>query len=200
MTAQPDTEELVERAAEGDVRARQQLLGRHRERLLRMVAVRIDPRLSARVDPSDVVQEALAEAAKKLDDYLRERPLPFYPWLRQLAWDRLVKLHRRHIRSKKRSITREELLSEDSVQKLAKRVLGGNSHASEGLVQEELRERVKEALALLDTADRELLVMRNLEQLSVAEIAAVLGITEGAVKVRHLRALRRLRGLLEKSD
>ena len=58
---------------------------RYRDRLRRLVAVRLDPRLAARADASDVVQEALADAARKLDGYLRDRPIPFYPWLRQLA-------------------------------------------------------------------------------------------------------------------
>src|SRR6516165_5011523 len=98
--ADADTDELLERAGSGDTTAREQLLIRHRARLRRMVAVRLDRRLAARVDPSDVVQETLAEAARNLADYLRERPIPFYPWLRRLAWERLVKLHRRHIRTR----------------------------------------------------------------------------------------------------
>src|ERR1700757_2715447 len=85
-----------------------ELLDRHRDRLRRMVAVRLDPRLAAGVDPSDVVQEALAKADAKLDRYLRERPLPFYPWLRQLAQERLIDLHRRHVQARRRSVTREE--------------------------------------------------------------------------------------------
>src|SRR5947209_12664922 len=107
MTA-VDTDFLLNRAAAGDLGARDQLLGRHRDRLKRMVAVRADPRLAARVDPSDVVQEALADAARKLDGYLRDRPLPFYPWLRRLAWERIVLLHRRHVRAQRRSVTGEE--------------------------------------------------------------------------------------------
>ena len=87
MTAGPDTDQLLDRAAQGDDRARQQLLARHRRQLRRMVATHLDRRLAARVDASDVVQEALADAARKLDGYLRERPLPFYPWLRRLAWE-----------------------------------------------------------------------------------------------------------------
>src|SRR5437763_14614661 len=96
-THPPDTEELLRRAGDGDAAARQQLLARHRDRLRRMVAVRLDQRLAARVDPSDVVQEALIEADRKLDDYLEQRPVPFYPWLRRLAWEQLVKLHERHV-------------------------------------------------------------------------------------------------------
>src|SRR5437764_15071581 len=108
MTARdPDSEELLEQASQGDQSARQQLLARHRGRLLHMVAVRMDPRLRGRFDPSDVVQEALASAAQKLSDYLRRRPLPFYPWLRQLACEQLIELHRRHIQAQRRSVSRE---------------------------------------------------------------------------------------------
>src|SRR5947209_8300829 len=98
-TANPDTEQLLEQARQGDDRARQQLLARHRARLRRMVAVHLDRSLAPRVDPSDVVQEALTEAARDLDAYLRERPLPFYPWLRRLAWERLVKVRRHHLQA-----------------------------------------------------------------------------------------------------
>src|SRR5438093_9616573 len=105
--APADTEQLLERAAGGDAVARDQLLQRHRDRLKRMVAVRADPRLAARVDPSDVVQETLAEAAARLDAYLRTRPLPFYPWLRQIAQQRLIDLHRRHVQAGRRSVMRE---------------------------------------------------------------------------------------------
>jgi RNA polymerase sigma-70 factor (ECF subfamily) len=199
--SQPDTEELIELTARGDAAAREQLLARHRNRLVKMVAVRLDRGLAARLDPSDVVQEALAEAAQHLDEFLRTRPLPYYAWLRQFAWERLVKLHRHHIRSKKRSVTREEAwsmpLPEDSVLRLARLVASGSSASpSQALIRNELRERLRAALDHLAPHDREILVMRNLEQLPIAEIAEVLDLTEGAVKVRHLRALRRLRAVL----
>src|SRR5437763_122071 len=105
---EPDTGELLDRSARGDPSAPGQLLERHRGRLRRMVAVRLDRRLAARADPSDVVQEALAEAARRLPEYLSGRPLPFYPWLRQLAWDRLRELGRHHRRAGRRSVEREE--------------------------------------------------------------------------------------------
>ncbi|GAC1473848.1 MAG: hypothetical protein NVSMB9_23170 [Isosphaeraceae bacterium] len=87
-TDETGTDVLLRRAALGDGQARQALLERHRGRLRRMVALRIDRRLNARIDPSDVVQEALAEAGQRLDGYLARPPLPFYPWLRQFAWER----------------------------------------------------------------------------------------------------------------
>jgi RNA polymerase sigma-70 factor (ECF subfamily) len=199
--ADPDTDELLRRAAAGDAQAVQGLLDRHRERLLRMVAVRLDPRLAARCDASDVVQDALLEAVRRLPGYLRERPLPFYPWLRQLAWDRLVEVHRRHVRAGRRSINREELASrlpDRSADQLAERLLDSATGPGQALLRDELRARVREALARLEPKDREVLVLRHLEQLRVAEIAAVLGISEGAVKMRRLRAVQQLRQLLNR--
>jgi RNA polymerase sigma-70 factor (ECF subfamily) len=190
---------LVRRAADGEGEARQQLLTRHRGRLRQMVALRMDRRLSARVDPSDVVQETLAEAAQNLSDYLRKQPLPFYPWLRRIAWDHLVELHRRHVGARRRSVTREESLplSDESALELAGRLFARGSSPSERLLRSELRSRVQAALARLSVTDREVLVLRHLEQLSTRETAAVLGVSEGAVKVRHLRALQRLRPFVE---
>ena len=195
---EPDTEELIEQASRGDSPARQQLLARHRDTLKQMVRVRMDRRLAARVDPSDVVQEALAEAAQKLYGYLRDRPVPFYPWLRRLAWEHLVRLHQRHLYATKRSVLREEVpaLPGESAMELARRMLGSTSSPSRHLLRKELRRRVQDALDQLSERDREVLVLRYLEGLSVQETAAVLATTEGAVKVRHLRALERLRGLL----
>src|SRR5580704_8453320 len=100
---EPDTEELLALAGRGDQGAAEQLLVRHRRRLRQMIAIRLDRRVAARVDPSDVVQEALLEASRKLPEYLRVRPVPFYPWLRRIAWEHLVKAHERHLSARKRS-------------------------------------------------------------------------------------------------
>jgi RNA polymerase sigma-70 factor (ECF subfamily) len=195
------TDWLVEQASRGDPDARASLMERHRSRLKQMVSLRIDPRLAARVDPSDVVQEALAAAYPRLDGYLRDRPLPFYPWLRQFAWDCLLQLHRRHVAAHRRSVSREEAwqpgLSSESVLRLSQRLLAPGRNPSSELIRKELRGRLQVALAKLSPGDREVLVMRNLEQMSAAEIAAILGVREGTVRVRHLRALERLRSLLD---
>jgi RNA polymerase sigma-70 factor (ECF subfamily) len=201
---EPDTEELLRRAAGGDLSARGALWQRHRPRLRRMVALRLDPRLAARVDPSDVVQETLAQADRRLDDYLRERPLPFYPWLRQLAGDRLADAHRRHVRAARRSVTREQgvlpPLADASALELAEgllfQVAAATAGPSEAARRHELRDRVRAALAALPERDREVLVLRHLEQLTAREVAAVLGLTEAGVKSRALRAMQRLRALL----
>jgi RNA polymerase sigma-70 factor (ECF subfamily) len=191
----PETEVLLARARQGDQSAVEGLLAGHRGRLRQMVAVRMDPQLSARVDPSDVVQEALVAASQRLSEYLRNPPLPFYPWLRQIAWDRLVDLHRRHIRAGSRTVTREEPLgmSDTSAMQLADRLLTGSTSLLKRLLRKELLARVQLALAELAPDDREILVLRHLEQSTTAECAAILGISETAAKQRHLRAVRRLR-------
>ena len=163
-------------------------------------AVRLDPRLAPRVDPSDVVQEALVEAARKLPQYAAHRPLPFYPWLRQIAWERLVHVHTRHVTTQKRSVTRERRgdwgLSDQSAAQLADRLVAGGSSPSERLLRREMHERVHAALDQLPTRDREVLVLWYLEHLSTGEIAAVIGLTQAGVKSRHRRALERLLGVL----
>ena len=195
-----DTDNLLRRAAQGNGTARERLLEHYRDRLRQMIALRLDRRVAARVDPSDVLQEALADAARKLPEYLRRRPLPFYPWLRQLACERLIMLHRRHIRAQKRSVTREEdvvlPLNDESALQLADRLQAAGANPLSHLLRDELRLRVQAALDHLGPRDREVLVLRHLEQLSTREIAAVLRINEGAVKTRHLRALQRFRCLL----
>jgi RNA polymerase sigma-70 factor (ECF subfamily) len=195
----PDTEKLLGLVAAGDEAARGQLLQLHRDRLRRMIAVRADPRLTARVDPSDVVQETLAAAADRLDAYLRNRPLAFYPWLRQLAQDRLGALYRRHVQARRRSVTREKGhlgLPDESAMALADRLVARQSSPSAHIQREEQRARVQRALAALPDMDREILVLRLLEELPVNEIGDVLGMTPGAVRTRQARALVRLRGLL----
>jgi RNA polymerase sigma-70 factor (ECF subfamily) len=196
-----DTDDLLRRAERGDKRAIERLFVKHLGRLRKMIAVRMDRRLAARVDPSDVVQEALAEAVRKMPAYLRNRRVAFYPWLRQIAWERLVRLHGQHIHAGRRSVRREQPLegelSEESAVDLAGRLAASGTSPSRRMVRDEVRRRVREGLDQLAARDREVLVLRYMEQLSTAEIAAVLGITEGAVKTRHFRAIERLHRLLD---
>src|SRR5439155_9256995 len=143
----PDTAQLIEQATRGDGQARHDLLVRHQSRLRQMVAVRMDRQLAARVDPSDVVQDALAEAQRTMDDYLRRRPLPFYPWLRRLAWERLVQVHRQHVEAGKRSLLRERGgdpgLPDRSAHLLADRLIAGGTSPSRYVLRQEMRERVR---------------------------------------------------------
>jgi len=196
-------DELLERARRGDSAARNHLLELYRQRLRQMIDLRLDRRLRARVDPSDVVQEALAEAFQHLDTYLEEQPVPFYPWLRQFAFNRLLDLHRRHLLAQKRSAKREVPVLDlpgGSVAGLTDRFVASISSPSHRAVREEERGQVQAALLALGERDREILVLRYMEMLSTAETASVLGISEGAVKVRLFRALERIRALLPLSE
>ena len=191
----PELETLLHEAAHGNREAVEHILGRYRGRLREMVALRLDRRLLGRFDPSDVVQDTLMDASRKLPDYLKRRPLPLYPWLRQLALERLIDLHRQHVKTKKRSVSREEPLDAlpgESAALLAQRVAASGTNPSARIIQQELRLRVQAALEELAPRDRELLVMLYLEQLSIREAAQSLEITEKAVVMRHLRALDRL--------
>jgi RNA polymerase sigma-70 factor, ECF subfamily len=200
--SQSETCELVQRAACGDDAAIEQLLQTHRGRLQQMVRQRMDPRLRARVDSSDVIQETLTEASQRLPQYLENQPIPFYPWLRRIAWQQLVKLHKQHLDAQKRSVRREQRpawnLSDHSSMQLAHVISRGLSTPSAALSRKEICQRVRAALEQLSETDREVLLQRYVEQLSIKEIAAVLEATEEAIYKRHARALENVHSLLER--
>jgi RNA polymerase sigma-70 factor (ECF subfamily) len=162
-----------------------------------MIGARINRRVVARVDPSDVVQETLLIAHRRLPEYLKDAAVPFEIWLRQLAREQLILVNRRHLGAGKRSVTREAmpelLLSDDSVTMLVDRLFTSDPGPHARVVKAELRARVQAALAELSETDRELLILRYVEQLPNAEIMTILGLSESALKMRHLRALERLR-------
>jgi RNA polymerase sigma-70 factor (ECF subfamily) len=199
-----DTQELLSRAERGERPAVARLLAMHRQRLRKMVAIRLDPRLVARADPSDIVQETLIVAHEKLPAYLRDRPIPFYPWLRQIALEQIIRYSRRHVKARARSVLREEQpephLSEASAELLAGRLLSSGSRPEMRLERKENQAQVKAALAQLPADYREVLLLRFLEELSLEEVAAVLGTTEGAIRGKQLRALQRLQSLLKERD
>jgi RNA polymerase sigma-70 factor (ECF subfamily) len=194
--AQPEAEEvrqLLERARTGDRQAVDELFARHRPLLHELVRLRMDPRLRPRVDPSDVIQEAQLEAARRLDSYLERPALPFRLWLRQITCDRLIMLRRRHADAERRALDREIPLPEGSSLALAHELWASGSSPSQRLSRREVIRRVGQALTKLPDADRELLMMRNFEGLSYADISHVLGIDSAAARKRYGRALLRLR-------
>jgi RNA polymerase sigma-70 factor, ECF subfamily len=196
-----ETDKLLEQAAQGDQRGLGTLLGRHRDRLQRMVSLRMDRRLRGRIDPSDVIQEAYLEASVRLAEYLRDPSMPFFLWLRFLAAQKLVTLHRHHLGVQMRAADQEVALCrgpfpEASSAALAGQLLGHDTRPSEAAVRAELKIRVQDGLNSMDPLDREVLALRHFEQLSRAEIAQVLGVSEGAAGKRYIRALERLKQIL----
>jgi RNA polymerase sigma-70 factor (ECF subfamily) len=197
-----DTGHLVERLRGGDRQALTDLFQRHRDRLRRMVELRMDARLQGRVDASDVLQDAFLDAAAHLDWYLEGSELPPYLWLRLVVSQRLANCHRRHFGAKMRDLAQEVSLYHDPLPQassaaLASMLLGRLTSPSNAAIRAERVLRVQEALNALDPLDREVIALRQFEELSRSETAQVLGITEEAGAKRYMRALRRLKAVLE---
>jgi RNA polymerase sigma-70 factor, ECF subfamily len=196
-----ETRAMLEHAAGDDPSAIDRLLACHREPLRRIIAVRLDRALTRREDASDVVQSVLLEASRRLADYLRQPPMPFQLWLRQIARDRLIDVHRRHRIAGRRSIDRERSITANEFFNRSSMDLAsvlrdqGLTPAAEA-IRRELVDRFHAALEELGEDDREILIMRHFEHLSNAESADALGLSEPAAGMRYLRALRRLRDLL----
>lgn len=194
------TKDLLDAAGQ-DPQAADVLLAEHREPLRRAVAVRLDPALARRVDASDVVQDVLIEAHRRLKEYLKNPAMPFALWLRQLAKDRVIDAHRFHRQAQRRSLDREQTTHSpawsdaSSVQFLAE-LLDPEKTPGSQAVQHELENKLHDALHTLDETDREIILLRHQEQLGNQEAAAQLGLSEAAASMRYLRALRRLRAAL----
>jgi RNA polymerase sigma-70 factor (ECF subfamily) len=191
-----ETCRLLAQIRGGDTAAFDQLFSMHRAALRRFVVLRLDPRVQARLDPSDVVQETQIEAYRRMDDFMRRRPMPFATWLRKTAYDRLLKLRRFHVETARRSVVRETGLPDRSSLLLAGRLLDPRSSPSQHLARSDTACRVRQAVAQLSETDREVLLMRNVEELPYREIGCILDLDAQVVRQRYGRALLRLRKLL----
>lgn len=198
MPSRPDTDELLQRAGTGDSSATTLLFDRFRRRLRRMVEKRIDGRLAPRIDPSDVIQDALLKAHQMLPSYLKTRPMAFYPWLKRITTERLVDVHRRHVIARNRAVRREARnpRKTDSSTKTLADHLFHDENAAAQLIQKELRDRVQSAVDRLPNDLREVLILRFVERQTAAEIASMIDVAEGTVRTRQYRALAQLRKLL----
>jgi RNA polymerase sigma-70 factor (ECF subfamily) len=196
-----ETQELLSQARQGDAAAVNDLLQRHRDALRRMVDLRMDRALSRRVDASDIVQDVLVEANRRLADYLRDPAMPFHLWLRHMARDRMIDAHRRHRVAGRRSLDREQPLAapgnlDHSTLELAAQLYDPELTPSGQAAWHELERRFQAAVESLDERDRDIVLMRHFEQLSNQDVAQMLGLTEAAASMRYLRAVRRLRSML----
>ena len=194
------TQKLLDEAKLGDTDAVNRLLDRHRGALHRMIQMRLDQKIKRRLDVSDVVQDVMLEANRRLRDYLQKPSMAFHLWLRQIAKDRIIDAHRRHRSSGKRSVDREQNLApvndERSSILLAGELCDPQLTPAAAATQQEMARRVEQALTQLGDQDCEIIVMRHYEHLSNQEIAEALSLTEPAASMRYLRAVRRLRAML----
>jgi RNA polymerase sigma-70 factor (ECF subfamily) len=194
------TRDLLRRAGSGDAQALAELFARHRPRLRQMVRLRLDRRLQGRLDPSDVLQEAYIDFARRFPEYPGET-MPFFLWLRLLTGQKLIDLHRQHLGAKMRdaglevSLYRGALPQASSVS-LAAQLMGRLTSASQAAMRAEMQTRIQEILNTMDPMDREVLALRHFEMLANDETALVLGISKSAASNRYVRALKRLKDLL----
>jgi RNA polymerase sigma-70 factor (ECF subfamily) len=196
-----DPTDLIELLRNGNHRALATIFDRYRDRLRRMVELRIDARLRARLDPSDVLRDAFLEVARDLDAYLADPRLPPLLWFRLHVGRRLTALHRQHLGTRMRDAALEISLyqgasPEASSAALAAMLLGRHTTPTQASQRAERLLRVQEALNSLDPTDREVLALRHFEQLGRADAAQVLGISQEAGAKRYFRALKRLKGAL----
>ena len=199
------TQQLLQGVRNGDSQAANRLLDRHRDALRQMVAMRLDRKIQGRVDASDIVQDVMIEANRRLQDYLENPVMPFHLWLRHMAKDRLIDAHRRHRGSAKRSVDREQPMvavggMEQSTMELARHLADAEMTPAAAATMGEMQKRFEAAINKLGEQDQEIVLMRHFEHLSNQEAAQALGLTEPAASMRYLRAMRRLRALLGEAD
>jgi RNA polymerase sigma-70 factor (ECF subfamily) len=194
-------DDLLRRASNGDQEALAALFAQHRDRLKRMVLLRLDRRLQSRIDPSDVLQEAYLDLARRAGEIGTNPAMPFFLWLRLLTGQRLLAIHRRHFGTRMRDVGQEVALHHGAMPQatsasLAAQLLGRLTSPSLAAMRAEMKLRLQEALNSMDPIDREVLVLRHFEELSNVETAEVLGLQKTAASNRYVRALKRLRSIL----
>jgi RNA polymerase sigma-70 factor (ECF subfamily) len=195
-----ETRRLLELGRAGDKNAFEELFSRHRASVRQVIDFRLDDRLRSRLDPSDLVQETQMEAFRHLPEYFEGQPMPLHLWLRCKAYDRLQAARRRHFGAGKRSVEYECLLPDGSSLHLAEHFVDSGSTPSQHLSRRELVREVRRAMAELSEADRDILIMRNLESLTNLEVAQALAIEPATARQRYARALLRLRHQLIKRN
>lgn len=191
-TESAEVKRLVEQAQQGNVEAFEQLFQCYRDYMQRMVALRLDPRLRRRIGASDIVQEAHVVATQRIHDFLQREPVSFRLWLRQIVQDQLLMAYRRHLGAARRTVKRELPLPEKSSLELAGQLADRNPTPSQRVARAEQVRRVRVALGQLSDSHRDILLLRNFEQLSFEEIGYILHIKPTAARQRYGRALIRL--------
>ena len=173
----------------------------HGERLQRIVDLRLDPRLTGRVDASDVLQEAFLEARKRQPRYVDDPRVSVFVWLRGVTLDTLIHVHRRHL-AEMRDAGREVSLQagpapQASSISMAGWLIGDLTSPSQAAIRDETARKIEEVLGAMDEIDREVLILRHFEQLSNDEVASVVGVKKAAASRRYMRALARFREVVK---
>jgi RNA polymerase sigma-70 factor (ECF subfamily) len=195
---------LLEQVSHGNRQALDRLLARHQSDLEAFARIHLDAGLRTRVDPSDLVQDVQLETVERINDFLERQPMPFHLWIRKTAYQRLLHLRKQHRTAARRSVDREVPLPDRSSLLLARPLIAGGPSPSQQAESRELAERISAAVGELAEADRELLLMRHVQDMPYEEIALLLELEPATARKRYGRALIRLQtvlvkhGLLEK--
>jgi RNA polymerase sigma-70 factor (ECF subfamily) len=198
MPESADLPQLLAQAADGDETALSQLFHRYRKWLKQMFRLRLYRQPQGRVDDSDILLEAYLEAVQRFPDYLADRPLPFFLWLRHITGEKLIDAHRRHLGAQVRDAAQEVSLHcgpmpAASSGSLAAQLMGRLTSPSQAAIKAETRLRVQEVLNGMDPLDRETPTLRHFERLTDAEMGATLEMNESTASSRYLRAPKRLK-------
>ena len=184
----------------GDADKVAEVFSTYEEKLHRMVRFRLDRRLYGRVDIADVMQDVWMESLRRISDYTDNPAVPFFIWLRQIAWQIIIDLHRRHLGAQKRNVSQEVSLARSgggSSISMAAQLVGNLTSPSQAAIREERLVKLREALESMDEIDREVLALRHFEELSNNEVAEILELQKTAASNRYVRALKRLKAILE---
>lgn len=192
--------ELLRRVKEGDQQALAELFSFHRPRLWRIINFRLDSRLAGRVDADDILQEAYLAAAQRIRHYLDDSSHTFFVWLRLIASQTLIDVHRRHLGAQMRDASRELSIHTQYAQatsmSIASQLLGNFTSPSQAAMRDEVANQLEQAIDSMEPIDREVLALRHFEELANSEVAEVLGIQQKAASIRYVRALKRLKDVL----
>jgi RNA polymerase sigma-70 factor (ECF subfamily) len=196
-----ENDALLARLQAGDQAALADAFARYRDRLRRMVRLRLDRRLQGRLDPSDVLQEAFLDVARRAPEFAARPTMSVFLWLRFLTAQRLLALHRQHLGAQMRDADQEVSLYRGALPmassvSLAAQLMGRFTSVSEAAARAELQVKLQVVLNGMDPLDREVLALRHFEELTNAETAEVLGIRKSAASNRYIRALKRLKDIL----
>jgi RNA polymerase sigma-70 factor, ECF subfamily len=195
--------DLLDRVRRGDERALAELFSTERDRLWRMVQARLDRRLRGRVDPDDILQEAYLDATRRIAHFANEPEMSFFLWLRLIVGQTLIDVHRRHLEAQRRDAGRDVSIAgrgspDASSASLAGYLVAHLTSPSQAAIRAEMEAQLGRAIDSLDPIDREVLVLRHFEELTNGEVAEVLGLQVKAASIRYVRAIARLKGILDR--
>ena len=196
-----NSSDLNRRMLAGDAAAMASFFEQQRPRLKKMVMLRMDRRLHARIDPSDVLQDTWLDCSRRFSDFAKQSSMSFFQWLRYLTSQRLIDLHRTHLGAAMRDASQEVSLYQGglpaaSSMSLAEHLMGRVTSASDAAQRAEIQIRIQDALNSMDAVDREVLVLRHFELLTNEETAEALGLKKATASLRYLKALKRLKSVL----